>query len=212
LLLSVSLVRLFLSSKEKFKSSILFLSLLIISLLPVIGIGISVSDSEGERFLLLPSIFLSLFVINLISLVFKKKLFIILIASILLIYNVFFHYRSINNWEVSSRLSNEIIFGIRDIESEHNVIVFVKNLPEKYNGVFVMRNGFQSALELFVENHQQQSFKILSTVNVIQLRDCEIQLIEVLGQESIFSYDPTYEGLVIDFSELEFCKKKPEYE
>jgi hypothetical protein len=200
------LIRLYIFNKENFKITVLYFALIIITLIPVVAIGISVSDSEGERFLLFPSIFLSLFLVSLISSIFKKKIFFVIITLILLTNNLIYHYKSISNWEVSSRLSEKIIKEISNIECEKNEVIFVMNLPEKYNGAFVMRNGLHSAVELFAEKHKQPKFKILSTVNVFNAGNCKIQIIEKLNFSSKSSFESLHQGLIIDFSDLEFCK------
>ncbi|MDP4283486.1 MAG: hypothetical protein Q8891_03615 [Bacteroidota bacterium] len=119
----------------------------IISILPAIPFGIDTHDTESERLLYLPSVFLSISLILILILLFKKQF--LVIFSVLLIAEISFLFYNYKSFETSSRIANQTVkafFSLRNSD-----YLYCINLPSQYRGAFIFRNGFQSAVKLYTE-------------------------------------------------------------
>ena len=117
----------------------------LICLLPAISFGIDTHDTEGERFLYLPSVFLAISVVIILSTLFKNKF--VLIFCILVIAEgsfLFYNYTSFKN---ASRVTKETVKQFSSLENIKNL--YCINLPSQFRGAYIFRNGFESAIKLY---------------------------------------------------------------
>jgi hypothetical protein len=116
-----------------------------ICMLPVIFFGVDTHDTEGERFLYLPSAFLSIsVVIILITLLKKQFLFVFSVIFIAGISFLFYNYRS---FKASSKITSQTVKAFSFLKNAE--YLYCVNLPTQYKGAFIYRNGFESALKLY---------------------------------------------------------------
>lgn len=116
--------------------------LFLISLLPVTIVGIDTHDTEGERFLYFPSVFLCLFVVLLFYKAFRKW-HSIMLAVTSVYYLVFLDINN-NNWIVAGKVIESIA---NDMASERRKVLIL-DLPDNYRGAFIFRNGFENSFKV----------------------------------------------------------------
>jgi len=141
----------------------------LICLLPVISFGIDSHDTEGERFLYLPSVFVSITFITTLVALFKKQ-FIFIIGLIILAEAclLFYNYRS---YEAASKMTAQTVKAFSSLKNKNTL--YCINLPSQFRGAYIFRNGFESAIKLYtavknvnvlskieVQNRPFQSYKI----------------------------------------------------
>lgn len=117
----------------------------LICILPVISLGIDTHDTESERFLYLPSVFLSISLVLILIILFKKQ-FLFIIFTILIAETTFLFY-NYKSFESSSRITNQTIKAFSSLTNINNL--YCINLPTQFRGAYIFRNGFESAIKLY---------------------------------------------------------------
>jgi hypothetical protein len=116
-----------------------------ICMLPVIFFGIDTHDTEGERFLYIPSAFISISgVIILITLLKKQFLF---VFSVIFIAGTSFLFYNYQSFKASSKITSQTVKAFSFLKNTE--YLYCVNLPTQYKGAFIFRNGFESALKLY---------------------------------------------------------------
>lgn len=131
-----------------FRQKTLFYFLVVsfaVSLIPYLSLGIDTHGVEGERYLYLPSIFVCIMAMYLITLVSKKVNVRILIFVVLSGLSVFFQFRSKAQYVAASNIAKTTIQALEQIQ--HKQRLFVDSLPQEVNGALVFRLGFYEALQ-----------------------------------------------------------------
>ncbi|MCK5786697.1 MAG: hypothetical protein KAH54_09085 [Candidatus Sabulitectum sp.] len=132
---------------EQKKKNLLFLmtGCFFASLLPVLGMKVSLFDTQSERFLYLPGVFASgFFTVAMISLFKESKLALILLICVIFLQGIFLH-RSNENWAHAGRLCSTIAQSV----SEHDAdSVYILAIPDSYRGAYVFRNGLNEAVAM----------------------------------------------------------------
>ncbi len=130
----------------------IFMALLVASFLcslsPVINLRLSLYDTQGERFLYLPSVFACI-AIGYVSIMFVRRagvVWMILIGCLLIFYSLAL-YRSNENWREAARLSQTILNDVA-ASSEHDSVLIL-NAPDNLKGAPVFHNGLTDALQNF---------------------------------------------------------------
>jgi len=137
-----------------------------LSLLPVINLGINYAkDTQGERFIYLPSAFLSLFAIILFCyiLIDHKVLFAIICGSII-IFSALQLFRINKNWVIAGKISQNIVNSIRDEDKADRL--FIITLPDNINGAYIFRNGAWEAIDIFVGRGRFKQIKLMSLCEI----------------------------------------------
>jgi len=116
-----------------------------ICLLPVISFGIDTHDTEGERFLYLSSVFLSISFIIVLRILFKKQ-FLFIIGTVLIaeIAFLFYNYQS---FKISSSITKQTVKAFSSLNNIDNL--YCINLPTQFRGAYIFRNGFESVIKLY---------------------------------------------------------------
>lgn len=148
------LLMLFVKARKKEKSLIGFASFaFLVSLIPVLNWRISIGDTQNERFLYFPSVFISLLLVLGVFLVLKRKILKNTLIGLLMILNIGFLYQSNTNWKEAGAVSRGILFSfitnVNKNPAENSEKIFVLNLPDNLNGAYIARNGFYESLHLF---------------------------------------------------------------
>ena len=159
---------LFLSKNKELRGiSIFLISCAVISILPVINLGISHRDTQGQRFLYLPSSFTVLYIgFLLASIRSNKKVVITLLLSLLIIFTSFL-YSTNQNWLQASQIARNIIINLEQFDKSERL--FITSLPDNFNGAYVYRNGFHNAIKLFKGKLKIDNINIIlfnSTYNI----------------------------------------------
>lgn len=128
----------------------------LLSLVPVIPLGIDTHDTESERFLYFPSLFSAIFFTQLIAFAFERKLWLV---YIFVIAEIFVLKLSYNNFSRSSKVSEATISALYQTGSDDTI--FCTHLPDEYRGAFIFRNGFESAIKL-IKKDSMNNVVILS--------------------------------------------------
>ena len=119
------------------------------ALLPVINLRINVFDTQGERFLYLPSAFSAAALAYLCSRTRAGRLNALRAAALacLLVFYAASLWATNRNWGEAARLSQSIIEELA-AQSERDAVLLL-NAPDNLRGAYVYRNGFGPALRSF---------------------------------------------------------------
>lgn len=178
--------------KRQNRILLLLLGCFLLSLLPVITLGISLFDTSGERFVYLPSIFtspaLGYFFAALIS---SKRVWLVIIAGLLIFYSASL-YRSNRRWQDAAHLSQSILNDL--VEESKSDDLLILNIPDNLRGVPVYRNGIEQALATFqrvkkIGRVQVVAYHSIQTSggNVEVTRDDENVSIRLLDERAEFA-------------------------
>jgi len=141
----------------------------VISMLPVINLGISQIDTQGERFIYLPSVFSSIFTIFLFDLIINnRKYFIISFVCLSLFFGISL-YRSNENWREAGEISESILNSLNNVAKADRL--YIVNLPDNINGAYIYRNGIIEAIHLFGNANQFKDIIVVSYNNIYEIDD-----------------------------------------
>jgi len=118
-----------------------------VAVLPAINVFVSITDTQGERYLYFGSGFASIYLA--IVLVFVcLKIRVILIASSVLLLIFGLTVQSLNqNWKIAGSISQNILLEMLLENPETPAILTA--LPDNYRGAYIYRTGLIQGLELF---------------------------------------------------------------
>lgn len=127
-----------------------FLLILIVSflcsLLPVVNLGISTHSRESERFLYLPSVFLCLLILIVISRALSHSKMLLCFGGLVL-YNTYFTYINARDYGVAGSIS-KAFYNHFEIDQGNDTII-LKGFPRQFNGLPLFRSGFKEGLSSF---------------------------------------------------------------
>lgn len=150
-------------NKKKINFALLISSaFFLISLIPVLPLGIDTHDTESERFLYFPSAFFVLFLAQLFVVISERKYKTIYGLLLMEIIPLWLSYDS---FEKSSDVEKQTVSAIQKIRSADTL--FTQQLPDQYKGAFIFRNGFTSMVKLETDNAIKH-VEILSTSELFQ--------------------------------------------
>lgn len=149
----LSLGTIFLLTKNKiYDSSIPSLLLFLagsffIAVLPAINVFVSITDTQGERYLYFGSGFGSIY-LSVILVFLCLNIRIILIASSILLLIFGLTVQSLNqNWKVAGSISQNILLGM--LQDRPNNPAIITAIPDNYRGAYIYRTGLIQGLYLF---------------------------------------------------------------
>ncbi|MEO6869382.1 MAG: hypothetical protein ABI168_07045, partial [Ginsengibacter sp.] len=117
----------------------------LVCLLPAISFGIDTHDTEGERFLYLPSVFLAISVVIILSTLLKNKA--VPVFCILVIAEGGFLFYNYQSFKTAGSITKETVKQFSSLKNIDNLICI--NLPSQFRGAYIFRNGFESAIKLY---------------------------------------------------------------
>lgn len=145
LILPVSILAYRRVTKEQKNLLYLLAGCFFVSLLPVLGMKVSLFDTQSERFLYLPGVFASgFFTVAIISLFKERKLSLIVIVCTILFQGFFLH-RSNENWTQAGRLCSGIVESIAEYDADS---IYILAIPDSFQGAYVFRNGLNEAVAM----------------------------------------------------------------
>jgi hypothetical protein len=113
----------------------------LVCLLPYLMFGIDTHDTESERFLYLPSVFVCLIIADFVLLIHYRKLRVFILVFLAL-FHLFFLYRSSAAFKQSSRIAKTTIETLEETNASFDTIYLI-DVPTQYGGAFIFRIGFQ---------------------------------------------------------------------
>jgi hypothetical protein len=120
----------------------------IVSLLPYLSLGIDTFGSEGERYLYLPSIFLSIIIG--IGMVNAARIYKYIISLLFFFVHIIFLHQNRNDYVVASAVTRSAMEELQKLSDKRTI--YVKQLPIENNGALIFRNGFDVAVKLFTKS------------------------------------------------------------
>jgi hypothetical protein len=165
--------------REQAKLLLFLIYAFLISLFPVVNISASLWDTQGERLLYLPSVFLMILLIFIISFMIKRKNIIIFLAVIFSMFFMSNIYMANKNWKIASQISYQLITSINN-QRGNEPGLFIINVPDNFKGAYIYRNGLYHAIQLFsINGINREFFDIASFQNLPssqnQLKVAEIE-------------------------------------
>ena len=136
----------------------------VLSLVPVLPLTISLISPESERFLYVPSMFSSIaIVLAVVDFMTAQAVAAALIGSLVIVHAVSLE-RSNLTWRESSLMADRILRTSIALIRQHNPdfrsTVVVLNLPDTLRGMYVLRNGFVSALRLLASDLDSERLRL----------------------------------------------------
>lgn len=121
----------------------------LISLLPVLPLGLHRMTFAGERYLYLPSIFFIILFVYLLSRAkFRQKFKLIAILLVVLCSSIIIQTKSLA-WQKSSYLSSQILNSYKELNVTRGQKLATVALPDNLSGAQLFRNNLQQALQLY---------------------------------------------------------------
>jgi hypothetical protein len=138
-----------------------------LSLVTVITMKVSITSTQSERFLYFPSAFAVILLCSLIALIPGRKVSAVVLIVLAVLGFVFLQQVN-TRWQAAGRLSLEIT---QMISNENPDSILILNLPDNFQGAYVLRNGMAEAVTLFQGREARGEFRILCTHGVNSLTD-----------------------------------------
>jgi hypothetical protein len=143
-----------------------------LALLPVLNLPLSVTDSQGERWVYLPSAFLSMLVVwSLARLLPGRKAMAILLVAASLGYGVALHGGN-RRWRNAGELARTFLADVSTIPPSERL--FVLSLPDTVGGAYVFRNGVIMAVAMFAPAVRPRQGGTLVARSTFSLPDDEL--------------------------------------
>ncbi|MGI8951147.1 MAG: hypothetical protein ACR2FN_06140 [Chitinophagaceae bacterium] len=157
----LALVLLFFKTKNKsFKIAFLVLcGCWLISLTPFASFGVDTKGTEGERFLYLPSIFICMIIVLLISKIsnnYARNLIFLAVIS----FQMFFLFKNKFNNQFAGELTKAVINEVAKLHNKH--IIYFKGVPQTQMGAGIFRIGLPEGTQWLIEPETQSSIVICS--------------------------------------------------
>jgi protein O-mannosyl-transferase len=118
----------------------------VISVLPVLNLGIHLGTSLGERLIYWPSVFTLLLFCCIVDRIFRYQPKIALgTLSVIIVVCAAMLFNANREWLFAGTYTKKIIKDINKLPASHRLIVL--NIPDTFNGAYMLRNGIQPAVE-----------------------------------------------------------------
>lgn len=135
-------------SVDNLKSSLFFLFAFLVSLVPVLNLGIS-GNVMRERLLYWPSVFSTLWIVYVVACFVGARKAWSIVMIITLSFGQILLYHSNENWRKAAKITESIVHDLSSIKTDDPLIIL--NLPDNYRGAYILRNGIEHVLPLFYD-------------------------------------------------------------
>jgi hypothetical protein len=137
-----SVISFFFTRKKPFVYGML--GLWLISYIPYLSLGIDTFGSEGERYLYLPSVFLSMIIgVGIIN---ASRNFKYIISLLFFTVNILILYSARKDYETASAVTAATAQQLKAIAAR---AIYIHQLPQENNGALIFRSGIEDAQKLF---------------------------------------------------------------
>ncbi len=145
----MSIALLFFSWKNKILPYILVPVVCIaVACLPTISLGIDIHDTEGERFLYLPSVFCCWLIAEVVWRLSCLSKYSTVIIFCLILFHACFFYRAAHGYRYAGYVTKTFIQCLKTVPVTNRLTVV--NLPSQYGGALIFRKGFPQAINWLV--------------------------------------------------------------
>jgi hypothetical protein len=148
-----ALISFFFTRKKPFVFGMV--ALWLTSYIPYLSLGIDTFGSEGERYLYLPSAFLS--VILGVGIVNASRGFKYTISLLFFTVNIILLYKSRHDYEVASAVTSATAEQLKQVDEPY---IYISQLPGENNGALIFRAGIEDAQKLYGRSKRLQLFII----------------------------------------------------
>ena len=138
---------------------------LLLSLLPVISLGVDSHDTESERFLYLSSVFVVLLIVELMYAVIKRKTILHLLMGCLLVVEIVMLANAAQTYRKSSVIAAASINAAG--RSRIDQVLYCIDLPTQYKGAFIFRIGFPEAIKWLTPDSASKKAVVLSQREIV---------------------------------------------
>lgn len=192
--LLVSLAGVFFLWKKKALPYILVpLTCVALACLPTISLGIDIHDTEGERFLYLPSVFCCWLIVEIIwRLSFLSRHSTTIIAG-LIVFHAFFFYRAADSYRYAGYVTKNFVQCLNTVPvAQHLTAV---NLPSQYKGALIFRKGFPQAINWLVPGKFNE-VSVMATTEIFVPRSIKCELLTTNAAKTELSVEWKKSGLI----------------
>lgn len=140
---------------RKGKGNLFFIALSLVwlcSYLPYLSIGIDTHGVEGERYLYLPSVFFSIWILFVLNQLFSPKKIMLIVFAIFVVH-VFYLHQSRAYYVKAGSITATTIHQLNTFNDKKKV--FFQNLPQYNKGAVIFRTGLEDAVK-WLGNQQPQ--------------------------------------------------------
>lgn len=138
--------------KQKQHQLIIFLSVTwLLSYLPYLSIGIDTHGTEAERYLYLPSIFLTMLLVVCLDRLFTCKVVVSIIAVLILIGAVVITYHK-SYYQKASTITKATMQVFKNTATQKDILI--ENLPQYNKGAVVFRLGLESGVKWLAPSYK----------------------------------------------------------
>lgn len=149
--------------KNQNRFLLILVALFLFALLPVINLRLTLYQTQGERFLYLPTVFSCLLMTYLaVILVRRQTLCFAILICVMGFYAVRL-YQTNRSWSEAAQLTRSITDELVDASTRDRLVIL--NAPDNLRGVPIFHNGLPEALEYF------QNRKRFTQVEIIAFQD-----------------------------------------
>jgi hypothetical protein len=138
---------------------------LAVSLIPVVSLGVSPTDTRGERLLYLPTVFSVLLAAHGLALAARTRTRYVAVGLGLLALCTLGLMRVNANWRQAGEISAAIVTGLEQVVEDDQT--YILNLPDNLRGAYIFRNGLEAALEMTYPDYRGHGVTTLSYHNLI---------------------------------------------
>lgn len=140
----------------------------VISVLPVLSMGISLATTESERLLYLPSALAVSCIGLLLARIFERRWALTALTAVLACGLAAALIDANHNWRTASELARRV--G-RELSAYDPARTLVLNVPDNYRGAYVARHGLTEAATLFQDRPMQSDYQVLLRHDVSSVED-----------------------------------------
>jgi hypothetical protein len=141
----------------------------ICSLLPVATLKSQIFSTEGERFVYIPTIFISIALSFASYKIFQSRRLWRCLAGLVISCYLYSLWETNTNWAYAAHMSESLVNQIAAVKTSDDLILL--NIPDNYRGAYVFRNGLQEALRTFKKKkfHFVKAFVLHDVLNINDL-------------------------------------------
>ncbi len=168
-----------------------------LSLIPVISMEISLFDTQSERFLYFPSVFVSIGTVYCIAYLLKFMAVFVPVFCFIILFSGFQLYLVNLNWAEAGKISKNIALSLAENVTSNYILII--NAPDNIKGAYISRNGIvhdllikfmnrdiildATVISLHSINSPDNEFKI-----VIKEKDSKPHFFFSLNEKAMFSH------------------------
>jgi hypothetical protein len=139
-----------------------------VCLIPVLSLGIDTHDSEGERFLYLPSIFFLVVIVDMIFSVFRNIKYVMMSVVLYSLFCLFWLAHFASEYKYAARITKASLHAIKEAATYESI--YAIQLPSQYRGALIFRSGFENALKWICPDLAFDNIHIVSQQDVLNRR------------------------------------------